>query len=141
MEHDAPGKVVLVTGASSGIGHCPCGQLALAGHTAYAGIGQTATRDAAAAAGLARYGTGHRVDVHPFESAWARSSLRTAMCAGSLSRRVSGRGEARHPALCAPAQTPAETAAKSSPRSPAASAPGFFRRIAPDSLLTAGSPL
>lgn len=65
MEHDAPGKVVLVTGASSGIGHCPCGQLALAGHTAYAGIGQTATRDAAAAAGLARYGTGHRVDVHP----------------------------------------------------------------------------
>jgi NAD(P)-dependent dehydrogenase (short-subunit alcohol dehydrogenase family) len=41
--------------------------LALAGHTVYAGIRQTTTRNATAAADLTRYGTDHRVDVHAVE--------------------------------------------------------------------------
>lgn len=43
------------------------GALALAGHTVYAGIRQIATRNATAAADLARYGTDHQVDVHAVE--------------------------------------------------------------------------
>ncbi|MFJ2608082.1 SDR family NAD(P)-dependent oxidoreductase [Streptomyces sp. NPDC091279] len=64
---DATAQVVLVTGASSGIGALSVRALARAGHTVYAGIRQLATRNATAAADLTRYGTDHHVDVHPVE--------------------------------------------------------------------------
>ena len=67
MTDDETGKVILVTGASSGIGAQSVRALALAGHTVYAGMRRIATRNAAAAADLTRYGTDHRVDVHAIE--------------------------------------------------------------------------
>jgi NAD(P)-dependent dehydrogenase (short-subunit alcohol dehydrogenase family) len=64
MTNDETGKVILVTGASSDIGALSVRALALAGHTVYAGIRQTTTRNATTVADLTRYGTDHRVDVH-----------------------------------------------------------------------------
>ncbi|MBO8203197.1 SDR family oxidoreductase [Streptomyces smyrnaeus] len=67
MRNDDTGQVVLVTGASSGIGALSVRALARAGHTVYAGIRRTATRNATAVAELTRYGTDHQVDVHAVE--------------------------------------------------------------------------
>ncbi|MFE0878708.1 SDR family oxidoreductase [Streptomyces smyrnaeus] len=67
MRNDDTGQVVLVTGASSGIGALSVRALARAGHTVYAGIRRTATRNATAVAELTRYGTDHPVDVHAVE--------------------------------------------------------------------------
>ncbi|MET9134642.1 SDR family NAD(P)-dependent oxidoreductase [Streptomyces antibioticus] len=67
MRNDDTEKVILVSGASSGIGALSVRALALAGHTVYAGIRQIATRNATAVAGLERYGTDHQVDVQAVE--------------------------------------------------------------------------
>ncbi|MEU8718516.1 SDR family NAD(P)-dependent oxidoreductase [Streptomyces sp. NPDC048663] len=67
MRNDETGKVILVTGASSGIGALSVRALAHAGHTVYAGIRQVATRNASAVADLTHYGTGQDVDVHAVE--------------------------------------------------------------------------
>ncbi|WP_051845913.1 SDR family NAD(P)-dependent oxidoreductase [Streptomyces sp. NRRL F-5053] len=61
------GKVVLVTGASSGIGALSVRALARAGHRVYAGMRRTATRNAAAVADLTRYAAEHRVEAHAVE--------------------------------------------------------------------------
>ncbi|MFE0731272.1 SDR family NAD(P)-dependent oxidoreductase [Streptomyces antibioticus] len=63
MRNDDTGKVILVTGASSGIRALSVPAPALTGHTLYAGIRQTATRNATAEAGPERHGTDHQVDI------------------------------------------------------------------------------
>ncbi|MFD9699750.1 SDR family NAD(P)-dependent oxidoreductase [Lentzea sp. NPDC059081] len=61
------GKVIVVTGASSGFGALAVRQLAIAGHTVYAGMRATADRNAAAVAELSAFGAEEGVDVHAVE--------------------------------------------------------------------------
>ncbi len=67
MRNDDAGKVVLVTKAASGIAALSVRVRAPAGHTVYAGIRRTTTRDVTAVAGLAHYGTDHQVEAHTVE--------------------------------------------------------------------------
>jgi NAD(P)-dependent dehydrogenase (short-subunit alcohol dehydrogenase family) len=67
MRNHDTAKVILVTGASSGIGALSVRALALAGHTVYAGIRQMETRNATAVADLTRYGADHQVDLQAVE--------------------------------------------------------------------------
>ncbi|MEU6089512.1 SDR family oxidoreductase [Streptomyces sp. NPDC047085] len=66
MPTDIP-RTVLVTGASSGFGALTVRALADAGHTVYAGIRQTATRNAPAVAELDRYAAEHGVALRAVE--------------------------------------------------------------------------
>ncbi|MBE1487749.1 SDR family oxidoreductase [Plantactinospora soyae] len=61
------GKIIVITGASSGFGALGARALADAGHTVYAGMRQTTGRNAAAVAELDRYATGHGVDLRAVE--------------------------------------------------------------------------
>ncbi|MEU1408783.1 SDR family oxidoreductase [Streptomyces sp. NPDC005728] len=60
-------RTILVTGASSGFGALTVRALADAGHTVYAGIRQTATRNAPAVAELDRYAAEHGGSLHAVE--------------------------------------------------------------------------
>lgn len=60
-------KVVVITGASSGFGALAARALAEAGHTVYAGIRDTRTRNAPAVAELESYAGDHGVDLRAVE--------------------------------------------------------------------------
>ncbi|GGI94707.1 SDR family oxidoreductase [Streptomyces brasiliensis] len=60
-------SIVVITGASSGFGALTARTLADAGHTVYAGMRQTATRNAPQVRAAADYGTEHGVDLRSVE--------------------------------------------------------------------------
>jgi NAD(P)-dependent dehydrogenase (short-subunit alcohol dehydrogenase family) len=60
-------KVIVITGASSGFGALTARALADAGHTVYAGIRDTAGRNAPAVANAAQYAAEHHVDLRTVE--------------------------------------------------------------------------
>jgi NAD(P)-dependent dehydrogenase (short-subunit alcohol dehydrogenase family) len=60
-------QVIVVTGASSGFGAMTARQLAQAGHTVYAGMRATETRNAKAVADAAAFATEHNVDLRSVE--------------------------------------------------------------------------
>ncbi len=61
------GKVVVITGASSGFGAMSARHLADAGHTVYAGMRDLAGRNQKAAAAATEYAKEHAVDLRPLE--------------------------------------------------------------------------
>jgi NAD(P)-dependent dehydrogenase (short-subunit alcohol dehydrogenase family) len=60
-------QVIVITGASSGFGALSARALALAGHTVYAGMRETAGRNAPQVAELERYAAEHHVDLRALE--------------------------------------------------------------------------
>ncbi|MFE9446360.1 SDR family oxidoreductase [Streptomyces sp. NPDC006602] len=61
------GNVVVITGASSGFGALTARALADAGHTVYAGMRQTTSRNAPQVKAAADYAGEHKVDLRPIE--------------------------------------------------------------------------
>src|SRR2546429_7397681 len=61
------GNVVVITGASSGFGALTARALADQGHTVYAGMRQTATRNAPQVLAATEYSAGRNVDLRALE--------------------------------------------------------------------------
>jgi NAD(P)-dependent dehydrogenase (short-subunit alcohol dehydrogenase family) len=61
------GKVILITGSSSGFGRMACNALALAGHTVYASMRETKGRNAQQVGEVESFARDRRVDLRPLE--------------------------------------------------------------------------
>jgi NAD(P)-dependent dehydrogenase (short-subunit alcohol dehydrogenase family) len=79
-------KVILVTGAGTGIGRLTVRSLAAAGHTVYATMRDPDGRNAAKAADLRRYASEHAVDLHVVELDVLSESSAAAAVAAVLER-------------------------------------------------------
>ena len=77
-------KVVVLTGASSGFGALTARRLAQAGHTVYAGIRATTTRNASSVSELERFASEHDVTLHALELDVASQSSADAAVAKIL---------------------------------------------------------
>lgn len=65
--NDPNNKIIVITGASSGFGALAARALARAGHTVYAGMRQTQTRNAPQVAAAEQYAASNRVDLRTVE--------------------------------------------------------------------------
>jgi NAD(P)-dependent dehydrogenase (short-subunit alcohol dehydrogenase family) len=61
------GKIIVVTGSSSGFGRMACNALALAGHTVYASMRETTGRNAPQVADVAQFAKQRGVELHSIE--------------------------------------------------------------------------
>ena len=60
-------QVIVITGASSGFGRLTANALAMAGHTVYASMRHTTTRNAVAVADVEKFARDNNVDLRPLE--------------------------------------------------------------------------
>jgi NAD(P)-dependent dehydrogenase (short-subunit alcohol dehydrogenase family) len=82
------GKVILVTGSSSGFGRMASDALALAGHTVYASMRETKGRNAQQVGEVESFARDRRVDLRPLELDVASEASAEAAIAAIVAERA-----------------------------------------------------